>query len=96
MSRLNVDIGEFMGFAGEDVAVVREGMPVHDVRGIRNAEDHPRRRYVGLYPKTDVQAGDILRSKVSQEELQVAEAVKLFWTSRSSHCVTFRACPRVG
>lgn len=74
MSGIGFDIGQFMGLAGEEFTVIRGGTEIRDLRGVRNSEQEPHREYVGFYPDADVQEGDVLRSKVSQELLHVVEA----------------------
>lgn len=74
MSGIGFEIGHFMGLAGEEFTVIRGGTEVKDLVGVRNSEQESHREYVGFFPNEDVQDGDVLRSKVSQELLHVVEA----------------------
>lgn len=67
------DLTDIMKNYREQFLIFRNGTTISTVDGYRNSEKSPPRKYIGLYPNTDVQERDILKSRVSDEEFYVVE-----------------------
>jgi hypothetical protein len=62
-----------MKMAGEKYKVIRNGEEIFVAEGMQNTEDNTLRKYVGLYPDTDIQAGDWIIGEVSKNEFYIED-----------------------
>jgi len=62
-----------MDMAGEKFVLIRDGVELEIIDGLRNKDQYSQRLYIAVYPGTDVRAGDWLRAVASGDELVVVE-----------------------
>ncbi|MGD8191527.1 hypothetical protein ACQCN2_16225 [Brevibacillus ginsengisoli] len=68
-----MNLREFMDMNGERFKVYRNEVEIAEVDGMSNTEKSSKRKYIGFYPETDIEAGDWIVGLVSGNELYIED-----------------------
>jgi hypothetical protein len=82
---------------GEEFEIKRGGQVVGTARGVRNHETTgSRRAYLGFMPETEIQEGDHLHGKVSDENFHISKIEKQLWAGKVSQIKALYGSPPSG